>query len=100
MPNEELVYDNEANDIEIERIDQEREIRGLPPVAEVETVGGEIVRVGSAASPVNQQITLINNEIFDLEKIVAARQRRGQDASTQEAELISLRARLSRLLAG
>ena len=56
--------------------------------------------VGSAASPVNQQITLINNEIFDLEKIVAARQRRGQDASTQEAELISLRARLSRLLAG
>jgi hypothetical protein len=44
--------------------------------------------------------TLINNEIFDLEQIVAARQRRGQDSSAQQAELASLRARLARLLAG
>jgi hypothetical protein len=48
----------------------------------------------------NQQITLINNEIFDLEQIVAARQRRGQDSSAQQTELASLRARLARLLAG
>jgi hypothetical protein len=100
VPNEELVYDNEADDVEIERIDQEREVRGLPPVVEVETGGGETVRTSSAASPVNQQITLINNEIFDLEQIVARRQRRGFDVSAQETELASLRARLSRLLAG
>jgi len=43
---------------------------------------------------------LINNEIFDLEQIVARRQRRGFDVSAQETELASLRARLSRLLAG
>ena len=100
VPNQELVYDNEADDVEIERIDQEREIRGLPPVVEVETAGGETVRVSSAANPLNQQITLINNEIFDLEQIVARRERRGFDVSTQQAELASLRARLSRLLAG
>ena len=100
VPNEELVYDNEADEVEIERIDQEREVRGLPPVVEVETGGGETVRTSSAASPVNQQITLINNEIFDLEQIVARRQRRGFDVSAQETELASLRARLSRLLAG
>jgi hypothetical protein len=100
VPNEELIYDDEADDVEIERIDQEREIRGLPPVVEVPTATGDTVRVSSAANAVNQQITLINNEIFDLEQIVAARQRRGQDSSVQQAELASLRARLARLLAG
>jgi hypothetical protein len=100
VPNEELVYDNQAAEVDIERIDQEREVRGLPPVIEVQTAGGETVRTSSAVGPVNQQITLINNEIFDLEQIVAARQRRGQDSSAQQAELTSLRARLSRLLAG
>jgi hypothetical protein len=100
VPNEELVYDNEADDVEIERIDQEREIRGLPPVVEVETAAGDTVRTSSASNSMNQQITLINNEIFDLEQIVAARQRRGQDSSAQQTELASLRARLARLLAG
>ena len=37
---------------------------------------------------------------FDLEQIVARRERRGFDVSTQQTELASLRARLSRLLAG
>ena len=69
-------------------------------MVEVETAGGETVRVNSAANPLNQQITLVNNEIFDLEQIVARRERRGFDVSTQQAELASLRARLSRLLAG
>jgi hypothetical protein len=69
-------------------------------VVEVPTASGEIVRVSSAVNPVNQQIALINNEIFDLEQIVTARQRRGQDSSVQQAELASLRARLARLLAG
>ena len=100
VPNQELVYDINTADVDIERIDQEREIRGLPPVVEVETASGETVRVSSAANPVNQQITLINNEIFDLEQIVARRERRGFDVSAQQAELASLRARLSRLLAG
>jgi hypothetical protein len=100
VPNEELVYDNEADDVDIQRIDQEREVRGLPPVVEVTTAAGDTVRVSSAANPVNQQITLINNEIFDLEQIVTARQRRGQESSVQQAELASLRARLARLLAG
>jgi hypothetical protein len=100
VPNEELIYDTNAADVDIQRIDQEREIRGLPPVVEVPTATGDTVRVSSAVNPVNQQITLLNNEIFDLEQIVTARQRRGQDSSEQQAELASLRARLARLLAG
>ena len=94
------MYDTNAAEVDIQRIDQEREIRGLPPVIAVSSATGETVLTSVAASPANQQITLINNEIFDLEQIVTARQRRGQDASVQQAELTSLRARLSRLLAG
>jgi hypothetical protein len=100
LPNEELFYTQNTSDIDVQRIDQEREARGLPPVVEVPTAAGDTVRISASARPANQQITLLNNEIFDLEQIVASRQRRGQDAAVQEAELASLRARLARLLAG
>ena len=100
VPNESLVYDTNAADVDIQRIDQEREIRGLPPVIDVENAAGNTVRTSVVTSPVDQQITLINKEIFDLEQIVTARQRRGFDVSAQQAELTSLRARLARLLAG
>ena len=94
VPDEELVYESNADEVEIERIESEREDRGLSPAI---TDSGTIVRTSEQDSEINQQMTLLNNEIYDLEGIIRARKRRGQDTSTQEAELASLVAQLERL---
>jgi hypothetical protein len=94
VPNEELVYNEDADDVEIGRIEAERADRGLGTSAPVSEI-----RTSSASSEINQRITLLNNEIYDLEAVIRGRIRRGQDTSVQEAELANLIAQLERLQA-
>ena len=106
LPDQDLTYAIDSDRIEIERIDQERESRGLAPVTEVVEVresGGQAtvsVRQPDPRPPLDDAIARVETEIGSLEARIRLRTRTGRDAGDLQAQLSALQARLALLQQG